>query len=177
MFDWNAVFGLDENALELIVRTSIIYLVLIVALRMLGRRELGSLQIPDLLFVLLLADGVQNGMGGEYTTVTGALIVGGTLVAWNYAFTQLIHRVEPLRRMLHPPPLPLIDNGRILRKNMRKELVTDDELEQMLRIQGIEDIGEIKAAYLESDGELSVIKRKRDDEPGKSGRTKKKAVA
>lgn len=175
MFDWNAVFGLDENALELIVRTSVIYLVLIAAMRMLGRRELGSLQIPDLLFVLLIADGVQNGMGGEYSTVTGAFIVGGTLVLWNYAIIQLIHRFERLRRLLQPPPLPLIENGKVLRSNMRKELVTNDELEQMLRIQGIEDVGEIKAAYLESDGELSVIKKATDDAP--ANRPKRKAVA
>lgn len=175
MFDWNAVFGLDENPLELIVRASVIYLLLIVALRMLGRRELGSLQIPDLLFVLLIADGVQNGMGGEYTTVPGAMIVGGTLVAWNYAITHLIHRFERLRRLLHPPPLPLITEGKILRNNMRKELVTNDELEQMLRIQGIEDVAEIKSAYLESDGELSVIKRTK--ESGDRPNRKRKSVA
>lgn len=175
MFDWNAVFGLDENPLELIVRASIIYLLLIVALRMLGRRELGSLQIPDLLFVLLIADGVQNGMGGAYTTVPGALVVGGTLVAWNYAIMQLIHRFERLRRLLHPPPLPLIADGTMLRANMRKELVTTDELEQMLRIQGIEDIAEIKSAYLESDGELSVIRHTKGEE--QKPNRKRKAVA
>ena len=173
-FDWGAVFGFDENPLELFVRTTIIYLTLIGAMRVLGRRELGSLQIPELLLVVLIADGVQNGMAGGYSTVPGALVVGGTLVGWNYAIIQAIHRFEGLRHLLHPPPLPLIADGHMLRQNMRKELVTSDELQQMLRVQGIEDIKAIKSAYLESDGELSVIKH----EPGEDRPPKRKrAVA
>src|SRR5690349_1962201 len=78
------LFQLDVSALELVLRTSVIYLALLLGLRVVTRREMGSLQLPDLLMLVLLADGVQNGISATYQSVTGALIVGGTLIGWNY---------------------------------------------------------------------------------------------
>ena len=152
------LFSLDENALELIIRTSVIYLALIVALRLVGRREFGSLEIHELLLIVLIADGVSNGLSGSYESVSGALIVAGTLLAWSYLIAQLIYRFEFVRALMRPAPLPLIKDGKKMRRNMRSELITDEEMESLLRAQGIEDLAEVTYACMEPDGEFSVIK-------------------
>ena len=153
------LFRLDVSALELVVRTSIVYLGLLAAIRVVGRREMGSMELPDLLMVVLIADGVQNGMAGEYGSVTGALVVAGTIIGWNYALDALAYRYPPVQRLVRPAPLPVIRDGRMLRRNMRRELISVEELESQLRAQGIEDIHEVRLACLEPEGELSVFKR------------------
>lgn len=159
-FDAHAMFGLAGTpGLELFLRTTIIYLGLLASMRFVARREAGSLELPDLLMIVLIADGVQNGMSGDYSSVTGAAIVGGTILGWNYLLTALMYQSETLRGLISPKPLLLVRDGVMVRKNMRRELVTPDELESLLRINDVHDIDEVAAAYLEPDGELSVRKR------------------
>ena len=125
--------------------------------------------------VVLIADGVQNGMSGEYKTVTGAIIVGGTIIGWNFRgkLTYLMYKFEPARRLLRPAPLLLVQEGALLRKNMRKEFVTADEVLSMLREQGIFDLSEVQSARLEADGQISV--RKQDGEGGEHNQKKQHA--
>jgi uncharacterized membrane protein YcaP (DUF421 family) len=154
------MFGLTGTpGFELFLRTTIIYLGLLAAMRFIARREAGSLELPDLLMIVLIADGVQNGMSGEYSSVTGAAIVGGTILGWNYALTMLMYRSEVAQRLLSPKPLLLVRNGTMVRKNMRREFVTADELMSLLRINDVHDLGEVAVAHLEPDGQLSVRKR------------------
>ncbi len=155
--DIGEMLRLDVSAVELAVRTSVIYLLLVTAMRVVTRREMGALELPDLLMIVLIADGVQNGLAGQYQSLTGALIVAGTLIGWNYMLDALAYRFAFFRKLLRPAPLKLVENGRMLRHNMRRELVTVDELHHQLRTHGIEDLRDVKVAYLEPDGELSVI--------------------
>ena len=166
--DWNALFRLDTSLVELVVRTSVVYLALIFGFRVLGRREMGALEPTDLLLIVLIADGVQNGMAGEYGSVTGALVVAGTLIGWNWVLDYLSYRSELARRLLEPRQLKLVEHGRMVRRNMRREHITEDELRSQLRVEGIEDLGEVKEACLEPDGELSVIKYQDGEERPKS---------
>ncbi len=167
------LFRLDVSALQLIVRTSVVYLAILVAMRIVGRREIGSVELPDLLMIVLIADGVQNGMAGDYKSVTGALIVAATLIGWNYALDWLVYHVPVIARLLRPAPLLVVQDGRINRRNLRRELMTVDELRQELRVQGIEDVSSVKQACLEPDGQLSVIKREGNDD--QSRREKRKS--
>ena len=153
------LFWPDAGVVELVVRTSLIYLGLLAALRLLARREMGSLELPELLMLVLIADGVQNGMAGEYRSITGAAIVGGTIIGWNYLLATLTYRVAFVRRLLRPNPLRLVENGRLLHDNMRRELVTEDELRSRLRAEGVHDIREVRRACLEPNGDLSVVTR------------------
>jgi uncharacterized membrane protein YcaP (DUF421 family) len=153
------MFELDVSALELIARTTVIYLLLVFAMRFLARREAGSLELPDLLMVVLIADGVQNGMSGAYESVTGAIIVGGTIIGWNYLLTMLMYRFGPVRRLLRPSPLHVVEHGAFIRRNMRKEFITADEITSMLRSQGVFDVREVESAQLEADGQISIRKR------------------
>ncbi|HZP56741.1 MAG TPA: YetF domain-containing protein [Dehalococcoidia bacterium] len=154
--DTGSMFGLQTSALELVLRTSLVYLGLLFGLRFISRRESGGLELPELLMVVLIADGVQNGMSGEYTSVTGAALVGGTILGWNFLLAFLAFRFAGVRRLIRPTPLRLVDRGRILRRNMRRELVTEDELRSLLRQQGVDDPAEVEYAFLEPDGALSV---------------------
>lgn len=164
--DLGELFGLDVSALELIVRTTAVYLSLLAILRVLARREMGNFELPDLLLVVLVADGVQNGMAGEYTTVTGALIIAGTLFGWNYLLDYLTFRFAFARRLLQPKPLVLIEDGQFNRRNMRRELISREELMAELRLQEIDDVNQVQLACFERNGNLSI--RRREEENGAS---------
>lgn len=82
-----------------------------------------------------------------------------TIIFWNYALDWLGYRFPRFRRFVHPSPLPLVKDGRMLRQNMRRELMTEDELMSQLREQGVDDISKVKEARMEGDGRVSVIER------------------
>ena len=106
------------------------------------------------------ADAIQNAMAGEYTSVTDGCLLVSTIVFWNVVVDWLAYRWAFLRKLLEPRPLLLIRDGQLLRHNMRKELVTEDELLAQLRKQGVEKVQEVKRAFMETDGKVTVIPHK-----------------
>ena len=157
--DWGAMFGLSVSPVELIVRGSAMYLFLFVLFRVVIRRRFGAVGMADILVLVIIADAAQNGMSGEYKSVTDGAILVGTIVAWDYLIDWLNYHVPALRNWLEPPPLLLIRDGRVIRRNLRHEFVTEDELKSKLREKGVTDIAEVQEARMETDGEVSVIKR------------------
>lgn len=157
--DWKSVFVPSLSLAEIFLRGSIVYLFLFFMLRML-RREAGALSISDLLVVVIIADAAQNAMGSEYKSVTEGLVLVMTIIFWDYFLDWLGYRFPAVGRLLKPPPLLLIKDGRMLKKNMRRELISVDELMGILREGGVERVEEVKKCYLESDGHISVIKKK-----------------
>lgn len=168
-----AMFTFTMNPLELLLRGSIMYVGLILVMRFLLRRDIGSLSTPDLLFIVLVADAAQNAMAGEYKSLADGAVLVGTLVAWNILLDWLAFRSPAVRRVLTPDSLPLVINGKLLRQNMKKEWITREELESKLREAGIDDVRQVERAVLESSGELGIIRR--DEKPPRS--TKKNPVA
>jgi len=154
--DWRSVFFPSVGVGEIFLRGTIIYLFLFFILRLL-RREAGAIGISDLLLVVLIADAAQNAMSSDYKSIPDGLILVGSIAFWSYFLDWLGYRFPRVRRLLRPPPLPLIKDGRMLRRNMRQEMITEDELIGHLRENGIERIEEVKKAYLEGDGRISVI--------------------
>jgi uncharacterized membrane protein YcaP (DUF421 family) len=165
--DWKSIFLPDTPLLEIILRGSLMYLALFTMLRVVLKRQAGTLGISDLLLITLLADAAQNAMAGEYTSLSDGIILVATIIFWNYLFDWLSYKYEWFGRLIEPPPLPLIRNGKMLRKNMRQEFITEDELMMQLRQQGLEDVSKVKDAFIESDGRISIIQRKqkRHDQP------------
>ena len=161
--DWSALIELNVSPWELIFRGSVMYWFLFLVFRFLLRRDVGSIGVADVLLIVLVADAAQNAMTGGYTSVAEGVILVGTLVCWNYLLDWLAFRVRAIQRFVEPPPLKLIQSGRIHRKHLRAEMITIDELWSHLREAGVESIEEVKAAFLESDGKLSVIKAKDGD--------------
>ena len=162
--DWHAIFVPSGSIVELIVRGSLMYLLILAALRIF-RRDAGSMAMADLLVVVVIADAAQNGMAGEYKSLTEGAILVLTIFAWSYALDWLGYRFAFVNWLMHPPPLLLVLNGRVNRKNLRSELITMEELVEQLREQGVEDVSEVKRCCLESDGRMSVIKRNGGDGP------------
>jgi uncharacterized membrane protein YcaP (DUF421 family) len=157
--DWSELFSLDTSLLEIVVRGSVVYVSLFFLLRLVLRREAGGLGITDLLVIVLIADAVQNAMAGDYHSITDGLLLGSTIIFWSFALDWLAYHWEPFRRFMHPPPLPLLKDGQLLRANLRKELLTEDDVMAELRQQGLEDLSQAKAAFLEFDGRMSIIPR------------------
>lgn len=158
--DWGELFGLSVPALELVIRGSAIYWFLFLIFRFVMRREIGSIGITDVLFVVIIADAAQNAMAGEYKSITDGFILIATIAAWNVLLDWLNFKFPTLRRVIEARPLLLIRNGSLLVHNLDKELLTQEEVLAKLRGQGIENIEDVKAAYLENDGTVSVIKRR-----------------
>ena len=153
------LFRITVSPWELIIRGTAMYLFLFLLFRVVIRRRVGSVGMADILILVIVADASQNAMSGEYKSVTDGAILVGTIIAWTQLIDWLNWRVPVLRSWLEPPPLPLIENGRILRQNLRKEYVTEDELKAKLREQGVDDVRAVAKAYMETDGQVSVIKR------------------
>lgn len=157
--DWQSLFTPTTPVLELVVRGTLMYLLLFAALRMLVRRHVGSMSLMDLLLMVLIADAAQNAMAGQYESITEGIIVCGTLIFWNYFLDWLSYKIPAVERLLEPPPLPIVRDGVMLRRNMRQELITPDELLSLLREQGVFDPQDVKLASVESDGGVSVQRR------------------
>jgi len=173
--DWHQMFAPSVSPLELVIRGTIMYLAILAAMRIF-RRQTGSLNTADLLVVVLVADAAQNGMSSDYKSVTDGLVLVGTIYAWNYLLDAAAFRWRPIHRMLNPPPLPLVRDGQVLRRNLRQEMLTLDELMEQLREQGVERLSEVRSCCLEGDGHLSVIRRKDGDEAEAGGRWRKQTA-
>jgi uncharacterized membrane protein YcaP (DUF421 family) len=159
--DWKSIFLPQTPLLEIILRGSLTYIMLFVLLRMILKRQTGSLGMTDLLLITLIADASQNAMAGEYKSVPDGIILVSTIIFWSYALDWLGFRLAWFRRLLEPPPLPLIKDGKLLYRNMRRELITEDELMSKLREQGLDDFKKVKEAYVESEGQISIIQYER----------------
>jgi uncharacterized membrane protein YcaP (DUF421 family) len=166
--DWHAMFVPSASPLELVVRGSIMYLLILAAFRVF-RRDAGSLSVSDLLVVVLIADAAQNGMAGQYVSITEGVILVATIFGWNFILDALAYRYRFVYRLIHPPSMLLVRDGSILRRNLRSALMTLDDLMEQLREQGVDDIAIVRRCYLESDGRLSVI---REDPLKADGRAK-----
>ena len=117
--------------------------------------------MPDSRFVLI-ADAAQNAMASEYKSVPEGLVLVATIVFWSYALDWLNFHVPWIRRLISPPPLELIRDGKVNRRHMRQELITVEELKEQLREQGIEDISLVRQACMESDGRISIVKHDKE---------------
>jgi len=157
--DWGEIFGVSVSPLELIIRGTAMYLFLFLVFRVVVRRRVGAIGMADILILVIVADAAQNAMSGEYKSVTEGAILVGTIIGWNVLIDWLNFRVPALRPWLEPPALLLIQNGRVLHRNLRHEYVTEDELKSKLREKGVKDYSEVAEAHMESDGNVSVIKR------------------
>ena len=133
------------------------YLFLFLIFRVVVRRRIGAVGMADILVLVIIADAAQNGMAGEYRSVTEGAILVGTIIAWNWLIDWLNFRVPALQNWIEAPPLLLVDNGRLLHRNLRHEFVTEEELKSKLREKGVKDYSEVAQAHMESD--VSVIKR------------------
>lgn len=157
--DWGELFRFSLSPAEIVVRGSAMYWFLFFIFRFVVRRDVGAVGIADLLILVIVADASQNAMAGEYRSVSDGMLLVATLIGWNLLLDWLSFRFETFRRFADPPPIMLIKEGRLQKRNMRRELITDEELQSRLREQGVESVEDVRYAYMESDGHISVVKK------------------
>jgi uncharacterized membrane protein YcaP (DUF421 family) len=149
----------ETSPLEIALRGTLTYLALLLLLRVALKRQSGGLGVTDILVLVLIADAAQNAMADDYRTIADGLLLVATILFWAFAIDWLGYRIPVVERLVHPAPLPLIEDGQPLLRNLRAELLTHEELMSHLRAQGVDHVSEVERAYLEGNGQLTVIKR------------------
>ena len=156
--NWSRVFAIETPLLELVARGTVMYLAIMVLMRFMPRRLGGELAMMDLIFLLLIAEAAAHAFG-NYTSVGDGVVVIAALIGWAYLLNLLSYYVLFIERLVSAPPLQVVRDGRLLRRNMRREYLTEEELMTHLRKQGIEDLNDVKAAYVEGEGNFTVVSR------------------
>ncbi|MBN9494387.1 DUF421 domain-containing protein [bacterium] len=155
--NWQEIFGTNwGNVGEVMLRGTVTYIAILVILRV-ARRESGTFSIPDLIVIVVVADAAQNAMAGQYNSVTEGVILVVTIVGWSFVMDFLSYRWDAFQRVLTPAAVVLVRDGQPIRRNLRQNLITMDELEAQLRANGLESLDDVKRATLESDGAISVV--------------------
>ena len=172
--DWEKLFvpdaGFGPALAEVAVRGSIIYLALFLALRFLPRRTIGTMGASDLLIVVLIADAVQNGMSGEYRTVTEAIVLATVIFGWATLIDWIDYKLPHLH-IAEAKEVLIVRNGKILHENLKRESVSEEEVLAQLRMHGQESPRNVVKAYMEGDGHVSVVLRSgADASPPDKGR-------
>jgi uncharacterized membrane protein YcaP (DUF421 family) len=155
--DWESIFLPQTPLLEIFIRGTVTYLTLFVLLRVILKRESGMVGITDMLLVVLLAEAAQNALTDDYRSIPDGILLVLTIIFWSYTLNWLGYRFPLIGRMVHPPPLLLVKDGEMIKRNMRKEFITEDELMSMLRQQGINDVAQAAEVHMEGDGQISVV--------------------
>ena len=156
---WGDMFNLGLPVLEKILRPIIIYAVLVVSLRLAGKRELAQLNPFDLVVLLTLSNTVQNAIIGDDNTVTGGVIGAVTLLVVNYLVVRFLYEHKQLDKMVEGDSDVLIESGRIRLDRLRGEVITRAELESAAHKQGFASLDEVERAILEPGGTISFIRK------------------
>ncbi len=159
--DWASFFWPREPLLEHIVRVSFIYLLLYLVFRTILRREAGRIGVSDMLVLVLLASTVRRGLVGNFNTVGDALVAAAVLIFWNWFLNFLAFRSRLFRRLLRARPKLIVADGRILYENLASEFLTRQQVREQLRLHGVNSLDQVEEAYLEPDGQISVIRAER----------------
>jgi len=154
--DWPAILVPQTSLAEVIARGTLIYFLLFFVLRFFLNRQAGAVGIPDLLVVVLIVEATTDALGRN-ESVTEAAVLICTVMFWSYGLQWLAYRFPKLEFVVSSPKVKLMESGKMLRKNMRRELVTEEELKSLLRTQGVDDFSRVKLACLESSGDISVV--------------------
>lgn len=147
-----------RSLVEIIIRTGIIYLVVLVGVRITGKREVGQMTPFDLTLLLLLSNAVQNAMTGPDTSVAGGIIAALTLLILNYTVAELSGANRRFRKLVQGSPSLLIHNGQLVEAHLAKEHITVDEVQRACREHGIASIHDVALGVLEIDGSISLLK-------------------
>lgn len=144
---------------EIAVRATVVYLALVFLIRVIPKRNAGHISPNDMLTLIVIGGLATDAILGGSTSLGDILIMTGLIIAWGYALDVLEYRFPVLQRVLRDRQTPLIDDGRLLRGNMRREMITEEELKAVLRREGLDDFSMVQSACLEADGDISLVKK------------------
>jgi uncharacterized membrane protein YcaP (DUF421 family) len=156
--------------IEIVIRSVAVYVFIIIAIRIAGKKELAQLSVIDLVFILLISNSVQNAMVGSDSSLAGGLIAAASLFIVNIILKYVTYRYKKANTILEGEPVMLIHNGHLLKSKLEKEKIPVEELEAAIREHGVKDIKDVNLAVLEIDGNISIIS---DNYTNKSVRRRK----
>jgi uncharacterized membrane protein YcaP (DUF421 family) len=154
----SALLPTGHVLLQIALRTGVIYLVVLIGVRLSGKREVGQMTPFDLTLLLLLSNSVQNAMTGPDTSLVGGVVAACTLLLMNYVVADISGANRRFRKFIQGQPSLLIHDGTIIEAHMAREHVSMDELQRALREHGISDYHQVALAVLEVDGSISCLK-------------------
>jgi uncharacterized membrane protein YcaP (DUF421 family) len=144
--------------MDLVLRAIVIFGFVLLLTRIIGKRELGSLQPFDLILLIVLGDALQQGLTQDDYSLTGAILVVGTIAVLQVCVSWLSYRFPRTRPILEGEPLVIVQDGKVIERNLKRERLTVDEITEAARKQQIAHLAEVRFAVLETDGEISFIK-------------------
>ena len=145
--------------MDLVIRAFVVYLLILVLTRAMGRRELSSLQPFDLMLLVVVGDLIQQGVTQNDLSVTGVVIILSTLAVMQVGVSYLAYRFRRIRPLLEGEPVVVVQDGQPIEGNMKRERLTMDDLAEQARLNQIGSLDEVKWAVLETSGDISFIKR------------------
>ncbi|MFV8365832.1 DUF421 domain-containing protein [Flavobacterium sp. XS1P27] len=143
--------------LDIILRSTAVYLFMVIALRLFGKKELSQLNTADVILILLISNSVQNAMVGNNTSLYGGIAAATVLFTINFILKKLMYKYPKFSDFMQEKPEILIHNGNLDFKTLSKLNITSDELKEAMREHGIEYFKDVKLAMLEIDGNISII--------------------
>ena len=146
-----------EFPTEIILRCVAVYLFVLIAIRLFGKKEFSQLTIIDLVFILLISNSVQNAMVGANNSLVGGIVAASSLFVTNYLLKIILYRNKRVSKFLQGNPVMLIHEGVVLEENLKREHITIDELELATREHGVSSLKEVNLAVLEIDGNISIL--------------------
>ena len=144
--------------MDLVIRAVVLYVFVIVLMRVVGRRELSSLTPVDLVLLIVLGDAMQQGLTQDDYSMTGTVTVLTSIAVLQVATSYLGYRSKRLRKLLEGEPIVLIEDGRLIERNLKRERLCPDEVAEQMRIEGIGSFAEVRWGILESNGKFSFVK-------------------
>jgi uncharacterized membrane protein YcaP (DUF421 family) len=145
--------------MDLVLRAIVLFVFLMVVTRVIGRRELSSLQPFDLILLIVLGDAVQQGLTQDDYSLTGVVLTVGTFVVLQVSVSWVGYRFPKTRPVLEGDPIIVIQDGEPIERNMKRERLTIDELAEAARLEGIEHLADVKWAVVETTGRISFIQK------------------
>ena len=143
--------------MDLVLRAIALYVFVLVLMRMVGRRELSSLEPFDLILLIVIGDAIQQGLTQDDYSVTGAVIVVSTIAALQVGTSYLSFRSRRARRVLEGEPIVIVQDGKLIERNLKRERLTEDEVAEEMRAQQIASVEDVEWGILETNGTMSFI--------------------
>jgi uncharacterized membrane protein YcaP (DUF421 family) len=158
-FDWYGLWTPEQSPLEIVVRSTIIYLGVLVLLRIVGRKELARYSTSDILLLLLLSQGLRQTLVGSDKSLTSGFLAVGTLLGLNVLVSWLSFRSRRFAAVVRGRPTKLVSEGRPVEEALRRSRLTVEEIRARLRRYGIDRLESVDSAWLESDGTITFVLR------------------
>ena len=156
----NELFQLSAPWWVFVLRATAIYALVMVLVRVSGKRAVGQFTPFDLVLLILIGNAVQNGINGGDNSLTGAAIMATTLIALNYAVAYVTSRNRKVEKFVEGVPVLLARDGQLFEAVLRRELVSREDFREALRMNGVDDVAEVELALLETNGSISVVKKR-----------------